>query len=64
MDKWDFAIYKYSNNYYNLEEWFFTGAGKVNGAVNGAMEADGGLSPYNREIHFILFVSILPGDSQ
>jgi hypothetical protein len=44
MDKWDFAIYKYSNNYYNLEEWFFTGAGKVNGAVNGAMEADGGLS--------------------
>jgi len=39
MDKWDFAIYKYSDNYYDPEEWFFTGAEKVNGTVNGAMEA-------------------------
>ena len=44
MDKWDFAIYKYSNNQYDPEEWFFTGAEKVNGTVNGAMEA--GMAAY------------------
>lgn len=39
MDKWDFAIYKYSDEGYDPEEWFFTGAGKVDGTVTGAMEA-------------------------
>lgn len=44
MDKWDFAIYKYSDNCYDPEEWFFTGAEKVNGTVTGAMEA--GMAAY------------------
>lgn len=39
MDKWDFAIYKYSDENYDTEEWFFTGAEKVDGTVTGAMEA-------------------------
>jgi hypothetical protein len=39
MDKWEFAIYKYSDEIYDPEEWFFTGAGKVDGTVTGAMEA-------------------------
>jgi len=39
MDKWDFAIYKYSDEQYDPEEWFFTGAVKVYGTVTGAMEA-------------------------
>lgn len=44
MDNWDFAIYKYSDNGYDPEEWFFPGSGKVNGTVTGAMEA--GLEAY------------------
>ena len=39
MDKWDFAIYKYSDAQYDPEEWFFTGAENVDGTVTGAMEA-------------------------
>ena len=44
MDKWDFAIYKYSDERYDPEEWFFTGAEKVDGTVTGAMEA--GIAAY------------------
>ena len=44
MDKWDFAIYKYSDERYDAEEWFFTGSGKVDGTVIGAMEA--GMAAY------------------
>ncbi len=44
MDKWDFAIYKYSDNRYDPEEWFFTGAEKVDGTITGAMEA--GMAAY------------------
>lgn len=44
MDKWDFAIYKYSDEHYDPEEWFFTGAEKVDGTVTGAMEA--GMAAY------------------
>lgn len=39
MDNWDFAIYKYSDNCYDPEEWFFPGAGYVNGTIEGAMKA-------------------------
>lgn len=39
IDKWDFAIYKYSDEHYDPEEWFFTGAEKVDGTVTGAMAA-------------------------
>ena len=39
MDNWDFAIYKYSDNGYDPEEWFFPGAGEVDGTIEGAMKA-------------------------
>jgi hypothetical protein len=39
MDNWDFAIYKYSDNRYDPEEWFFPGSEKVDGTVTGAMKA-------------------------
>jgi len=39
MQAWDFAIYKYSDEAYDPEEWFFPGAGDVNGTVEGALRA-------------------------
>ena len=39
MDKWEFAIYKYSQSRYDPEEWFFPGSGEVDGTVAGAMRA-------------------------
>ena len=44
MDKWEFAIYKYSDERYDPEEWFFPGSEKVDGTVTGAMEA--GMAAY------------------
>ncbi len=44
MDKWEFAIYKYSDARYDPDEWFFPGSGHVNGTVRGAMKA--GLEAY------------------
>ncbi|MBN2006239.1 MAG: hypothetical protein JXA21_22985 [Anaerolineae bacterium] len=39
MAQWDFAIYKYSDERYDPEEWFFPGAGEVDGTVAGALRA-------------------------
>jgi hypothetical protein len=39
MDNWDFAIYKYSSEKYDPEEWFFPGEEFVDGTVSGAMKA-------------------------
>jgi hypothetical protein len=39
MDNWDFAIYKYSSDRYDPEEWFFPGEEFVDGTVTGAMKA-------------------------
>lgn len=44
IDNWDFAIFKYSDERYDPEEWFFTGANHVDGTVEGAMKA--GLEAY------------------
>ena len=44
MDKWEFAIFKYSDERYDAEEWFFPGAGSVDGTIEGAMKA--GLEAY------------------
>jgi hypothetical protein len=44
MEEWSFAIYKYSDERYDAEEWFFPGAGHVNGTLEGAMKA--GLEAY------------------
>ena len=39
MDDWDFAIYMYSDNRYDSEEWSFPGTKFVDGTVTGAMKA-------------------------
>jgi hypothetical protein len=44
IKKWDFAIFKYSDERYDPEEWFFPGAGHIDGTIEGAMRA--GLEAY------------------
>ena len=44
MNRWDFAIYKYSDEAYDPEEWMFDGAEEVDGTIEGAMRA--GLKAY------------------
>jgi hypothetical protein len=44
MEKWYFAIYKYSDERYDEEEWFFPGSEHVDGTIEGAMKA--GLEAY------------------
>jgi hypothetical protein len=36
---WCFAIYKYSDDRYDPEEWFFPGSECVDGTIAGALEA-------------------------
>ncbi|MCX6916607.1 MAG: hypothetical protein NT167_26775 [Verrucomicrobia bacterium] len=36
---WEFAIYKYSAERYDSEEWFFPGSDLVDGTIEGAMKA-------------------------
>jgi hypothetical protein len=45
MQKWSFAIYKYSDERYDAEEWFFPGSEHVDGTIEGAMKA--GLEAYS-----------------
>jgi hypothetical protein len=44
MQQWSFAIYKYSDEQYDEEEWFFPGSEHVDGTIEGAMKA--GLKAY------------------
>ena len=44
MEEWSFAIYKYSSERYDDDEWFFPGSGHVDGTIEGAMRA--GLEAY------------------
>jgi len=44
MGKWGFAIFKYSDERYDPEEWLFPGEEHVNGTIEGAMKA--GLEAY------------------
>ena len=39
LDCWEFAIYKYSDERYDPDEWFFPGAEQVDGTIEGAMRA-------------------------
>ena len=43
-DNWDFAIYKYSDEKYDPDEWLFPGSGYLDGTIEGAMRA--GLEAY------------------
>ena len=45
MEDWSFAIYKYSDERYDAEEWFFPGSEHVDGTIEGAMKA--GLEAYS-----------------
>ena len=45
IDNWEFAIYKYSSERYDPEEWWFPGSGLVDGTIEGAMKA--GLEAYS-----------------
>jgi hypothetical protein len=44
MDHWEFAIYKYSDERYDADDWFFPGSQHFDGTVAGAMRA--GLEAY------------------
>ena len=44
IDEWGFAIYRYSRDTYDPDEWFFPGAELVDGTIEGAMKA--GLEAY------------------
>ena len=44
MDDWEFAIFKYSDEQYDEEEFFFPGAEDLDGTIEGAMLA--GLKAY------------------
>lgn len=44
IKKWDFAIFKWSSESYDPDEWFFPGAEYVDGSIEGAMKA--GLAAY------------------
>lgn len=44
MKNWDFAIFKWSSEQYDPEEWFFPGAEHLDGTIEGAMKA--GLKAY------------------
>ena len=44
MDDWKFAIFKWSSERYDPDEWLFPGAESVDGTIEGAMNA--GLEAY------------------
>lgn len=44
MKSWEFAIYKYSTDRYDPDEWFLPGLDEIDGTVEGAMLA--GLEAY------------------
>ena len=39
MDKWDFAVYRYSRDRYGPDEWVFPGNDLLDGTVEEAMKA-------------------------
>jgi hypothetical protein len=39
MHDWHFAIYKYSSERYDPDEWMFPGSQHINGTVEGALKA-------------------------
>ena len=44
FEKWEFAIFKYSSERYDSQEWMFPGAEFVDGTIEGALRA--GMSAY------------------
>jgi hypothetical protein len=44
LDRWAFAIFKYSDERYDPDEWLFPGAAELDGTIEGAMRA--GMAAY------------------
>jgi hypothetical protein len=44
LDRWEFAIYRHSNERYDPDEWLFPGAAELDGTIEGAMRA--GMAAY------------------
>ena len=44
MKKWEFAIFKWTRERYDPDEWFFPGSNLFDGTIEGAMKA--GLEAY------------------
>ncbi|MEI7868346.1 MAG: hypothetical protein WCI11_10670 [Candidatus Methylumidiphilus sp.] len=44
MNDWEFAIYKYSREQYDPDEWLFPGSELIDGTIEGALQA--GLKAY------------------
>jgi len=49
LDNWSFAIFKWSSETYDAEEFFFPGAEALDGTIEGAMKA--GAIAYGQSIH-------------
>lgn len=49
---WDFAIYKYSSDRYDADEWFFPGQEFIDGTVEGAMKAGMEAYPFHPRTGF------------
>jgi hypothetical protein len=39
MESWSFAVYKYSSNGYDPDEWFFPGQSELDGTIEGGLRA-------------------------
>ena len=44
INKWEFAIFRWSREQYDPDEWFFPGVNHIDGTIEGAMKA--GLEAY------------------
>ena len=44
LDRWEFAIYRYSDERYDPDEWLFPGAEELDGTIEGTMRA--GMAAY------------------
>jgi hypothetical protein len=45
LERWEFAIYRYSDERYDPDEWLFPGAEELDGTIEGAMHAGMGAYP-------------------
>lgn len=39
MDNWSFAVFRYSREIYDPNEWMFPGSSELNGTIEGALRA-------------------------
>lgn len=39
INKWEFAVFRYSREFYDPDEWMFPGAGEIDGTIEGALRA-------------------------